>query len=334
MTRASATVPWRDYLDRLVREMKASEKQSFLETLGVTRSTLQRWRNGANVPNAEHMACLLGGLAPQVREQFGELLKEDPHMRLRLSPEAALAKKMGISDTFTAEVFRLQRDASDRFWLLCSAILRHALGQLEDYPRQPVGMEIVVARCMPPQRDGKIRSLRMVVGMGTPPWRQDLHSQDTFLGSESVAGWAILRRRGEMVPDTAEKTLASLYMRECERSCAAFPILFGNRIAGAICVVCTQPHYFTSEHLELIEQYADLMRLAFYDTDFYPASSIDLQQMPPRIIQLAKLETFRQRIAAEYRKAIKADGAFRNIAQIEQRVRSLLEEELLHMVDK
>jgi hypothetical protein len=91
------------------------------------------------------------------------------------------------------EVLRPSRDTPDRFWLLCSTILFHALSQIETHPDQ-TGVEISLARCMPPQQDGKIRSLREYAGRGTFPWRGDLHTKDSFLGVEALASRQYQRR--------------------------------------------------------------------------------------------------------------------------------------------
>jgi hypothetical protein len=232
-------------------------------------------------------------------------------------------------DRFYAECFRLQRDAPDRFWLLCGAILRHALTHLETHPKT-VGIEMVIARCMPPRAEGKVRSLRRHVGMGTGSFRGDLHTKEYFLGAESLAGHAATRQHGEMVPDTEQSQLPTVHVMDDERSAAAYPIMKEEKIAGVLIVSCSLPHYFSPERLTQLEIYADLLRLAFFDREYYPCSTLDLGLMPDFTIQRASFETFWQRVEAEYRRALR-EGALSDVAQAEERVRGMLEEELLRV---
>lgn len=274
------------------------------------------------MPKAEHLERLLAALPAEQSEQLRRLLTKDPRTALLLSDMSA---QVCIPADFYVQMFRLQRDAPDRFWLLCHAVLTRALTQLETHPSR-VGMELAVARCMPPREDGKVRSLRMHVSLGTPPWRGDLHTKDYFLGAESLAGCAVARRHGEMVPDIQEKSQNPVHAMEHERSTAAYPIMRENGIAGAFIVSCCRPHYFSPERLTLIEHYADLLSLAFYDHEFYPAAIIDLGLMPHWTKQQSSFATFRQRVEAEYRCTLH-EGC--DVNQAEQRVQAMLEKELL-----
>jgi GAF domain-containing protein len=232
-------------------------------------------------------------------------------------------------DAFSLKMLRLQRDTPDRFWQLSGAILREALKQVETHPAQ-TGVEITIAKCMPP-RDGKVRSLRLLAGMGTPPWRGDLHTKDYFLGTESLAGHVITMRHGEMIPDTGEKGVqAPVQVVQHERSVAAFPIMRENCIAGVLLVSSTQTNYFMEERMMLIEIFADLIRLAFYDSEFHPITNIDLGLMPPLAFQRTHFANFRQRVESMYRRASRDESAsMRELIRVEEQVREQLEEELL-----
>ncbi len=324
------SVTWRSYLDGVIRRLNAESKRQLLEAIGITRTSILRWRSGETMPKAEHLERLLAALPGEQSEQLRQLLTNDPRTAALLPSDTST--QVCIPADFYVQMFRLQRDAPDRFWLLCHAVLTRALTQLETHPCR-VGMELAVARCMPPREDGKVRSLRMHVGIGTPPWRGDLHTKDYFLGAESLAGCAIARRHGEMVPDIREKSQNPVHAMEHECSTAAYPIMRENGIAGVFIVSCCRPHYFSPERLTLIEHYADLLSLAFYDHEFYPATIIDLGLMPHWTRQLSSFETFRQRVESEYRRAIRQGESLRDITQAEQRVRSLLEEELLQVGD-
>jgi hypothetical protein len=330
----SREVTWRRYLDEIVRLKSAAEKQQLYKAVGVTRTAFQRWRSGENIPDAAHILLLLNALSAEERERLQALMKEDPKVRVLL-PMEDMDLEGRPSDRIPLDVYeetlRLSRDTPDRFWLLCSHILASALLQLETYPTR-TGIEIAVARCMPPRQDGKIRSLREYVGKGTPPWRGDFHTKEYFIGAESLAGHAVMQHHGIMIPDCRTSVLiAPTHCMEHEMSSAAYPILREGSIAGALVVVSTIPDFFTPDRLSLIERYADLIRLAFYDQEFYPASSIDLQLMPPRTIQEPYLRSLPQRVHETYRQLMQASRALQELAQVEARVRQELEGEFLSL---
>lgn len=327
-------VTWRVYLDEIVRHKPSAEKKRLYDAVQVTRTAFQRWRSGENAPDAAHVTLLLKALPDEERERLHSLMMDDPKVRALLPMEAVLLGGQAtdrIPQEAYEEVLRIGRDTPDRFWLLCSTILVRALSQIETYPKQ-TGVEISIARCMPPRSDGKVRSLREYAGRGTPPWRGDLHTKDCFLGAESLAGYAVMQRHGIMVPDLSNSDIiAPVHWMEYEMSCAAYPILREGCIAGALIVSCCLPDFFTQEKLILIEKYADLIRLAFYDQEFYPASSIDLGLMPPWKVQKQYFCSFRQRVNDEYKRSVREGQQLQELAQVEARVREALEGDLLQL---
>ncbi|HEU5383791.1 MAG TPA: GAF domain-containing protein [Ktedonobacteraceae bacterium] len=181
---------------------------------------------------------------------------------------------------------------------------------------------------MPSRLEKRRKASRIAESWFLPDWR-DLHTQDTFLGAESLGGYVVMRRHGVMVPDTSEKELlAPIHRMEHELSCAAFPIMREGCIAGALVVSSTASHFFSQEKLTLIEKYADLIRLAFYDQAFYPSAIIDLALMPPSYVQKQHFSTFRQRVNEEYKRLIR-ELSQEELTQVEERVRVQFEGELL-----
>ena len=330
----SREITWRTYLDEIVRCKPPTEKKQLYEAVQVTRTAFQRWRSGKNTPDAAHINLLLNALSQEERERLRSLMMEDPKVRTLLPVEALLLAgpaSDSIPQDVYEEVLRISRDTSDRFWLICSIILFRALSQLETHPEQ-TGVEISVARCMPPRSDGKVRSLREYAGRGTSPWRGDLHIKDYFLGAESLAGYAVMRRHGFMLPDLCKNDIvAPMHWMEHEMSCAAYPILGEGCVAGALIVSCCIPDFFTQEKLTLIEKYADLLRLAFSNREFYPASAIDLAIMPSWKVQKHYFCSFRQRVNDEYKRALREEQSLQELAQVEARVREVLEGELLQL---
>jgi hypothetical protein len=65
---------------------------------------------------------------------------------------------------------------------------------------------------MPPTPDGKIRSLRESVGLGTGPWNSGMEEKSLLLGAESLAGYVTASCRLEQVGDLrSNKTFLPAY---------------------------------------------------------------------------------------------------------------------------
>ena len=114
-------------------------------------------------------------------------------------------------------------------------------------------------------------------------------------------------------------------------SAVAVPILYAGRSAGCLLVASTQPDYFDSPALlDLIQEYATLLTLAFHPEDFYELECIALQIMPSFQVQQSYLSTFRQRIMTLLKKAAR-DQRSMSYNEAEQHVWGQIEEELLQL---
>ena len=316
---------WCSYLDDIIRRKTSVQKANLYQQIGVTRTTVQRWRNGENLPDAAHVYRLLTALPEEERDQLRQLMGTDSRLQMPGEVPMGEEKTDCIPQQIYEEVLRLSRHASDRFWLIGGMVLFHALKQLHG---AQIGLEMVIARCMPPRQDGKIRSLRAHAGRGTAPWRTDFHIKDYFLGAESMAGYAVMNRHSIMIPDLRDSHLIfPLYCQEHEQSCAAVPIMREGKVAGALVVSCCDNNFFDSERLALLERYSDLIHLAFFDQEFYPSSSIELALMPDLSTQKTHFNAFRSRVNDEYEQAVKRQPEL-NLASIEARIRQALEIEL------
>jgi hypothetical protein len=327
---------WRTYLDEIIRQLDTAGKAALYEAVGVNRVSFQRWRTGENTPDARHAQKLLDAVPAPCREHLRTLMLDDPNVRRLLPSDPSevpdeFPSQGKIPQRVYEEVLRTARDTPDRFWILSEQILFEALNQLETKPQQ-TGLEMVVAKCMPPRDDGKIRSLRAYAGRGTGPWRADLHPKDHFLGVESIAGYAIMQRHGVMIPNLRETTIITPpHSLQDAQAAAAYPLMRQGHIAGVLIASACQTNFFSSERLTLIEKYADLMRLAFYDEEFFPSSLIDLALMPPWEVQNTYFSAFRSRVNAEYKRSVREGLSLAELTQVEPRVRELLEGELLHL---
>jgi hypothetical protein len=215
-----------------------------------------------------------------------------------------------------------------RFTSLTELILQQALEQLDPYRE---GMAIMIARCMPPSSQRKVRSVRESRGQGTAPWPNDLDRYGIFLGAESLAGSAIISGHLMMNQQLSQRdTLAAGYQGRWEESAVAAPILDAGRIAGALLVSSALPSYFLPTRTTLIEQYAELMAVAFASEEFYDPECIELRVMPTEERQRPYLARFRQRVNEFLQEAARKQQSL-SFAQAELAVWQQLEAELLEL---
>jgi hypothetical protein len=145
------------------------------------------------------------------------------------------------------------------------------------------------------------------VGLGTPPWEEQVELRTRFLGAESLAGYAVASGHSQVVADVRQEARFAANLPEHTVSAAAIPILYTNRIAGCLLVASTQRDYFRSfARLNLLQDYAGLLMLAFAPEDFYAATRIALQPVPLFKAQQPYLSTLQQRIQATWRTAFSA----------------------------
>lgn len=152
-------------------------------------------------------------------------------------------------------------------------IIKQALIQLD--PHQ-LGMAITLALCMPPGKNGKIRSLRERMGQGTFPWNSDLENLSIFLANESLAGYVAQNQRPSSIEDLSRETLLPAYQTEDEVSAAATPIMLEGKIAGCLLASSTEIGHFTQPRLSLLASFSDLVSLALDPGEFYPPEIIQL----------------------------------------------------------
>jgi hypothetical protein len=184
---------------------------------------------------------------------------------------------------------------TQRFWTLSNFILHQALGQLDP---NHVGLAVTLIKCMPPKQ-GIVRSLREQVGHGTPPWGMNLEQQAVLLGSESMAGFTVMNGRPLIRQNQQEhEGRFPAHWTEWEVSAAAYPIQRAGAVAGSFVVSSTQPDYFLPFRVKLIEQYSELLALAFEHEEFYPLDVINLYEMPVYTAQ-------REPLASLHKRAIK-----------------------------
>lgn len=324
----SALASWRELLSDLIRQ--PGERERVANEIGVNPVTLDRWCTGKSTLRSSNIGPLLQAVPASQRELLADLLTQDG----LLVPPSAINDLPAdeLESAFFRQVLETRATTQEMllFWTLCRQVLQHALRRLD---RESLGMAITVAVCMPPAADtGKVRSVREMMGLGTPPWSGDLEHQSMFLGAESLAGYVVMSCRPQAIDDLREaQTLLPAYQTEYEISAAAHPIMYTNRVAGCLLVSSTQARYFTSSaRMALIADYARLISLAFTPQQFYPPEWIDLRIMPPLPVQQRLLVTLQRRITQMMQEASAASHLLTR-SEAEQLAWQQIEEELIQL---
>ncbi|GCE06692.1 GAF domain-containing protein [Dictyobacter aurantiacus] len=320
---------WRELLGQIISDPK--EKQHLIDTLNVTPITFTRWVGGESDPRPQNLRQLINALPQRYQEQMRQLVKEERGVaEIVAAPQEVTLKTIPAEFYARVLVARASTTENLRFWSTSHLILQQAIGQLDP---ERHGMSIWVVRCMPPSGPyKKVRSLRESVGLGTPPWVGNLEQNAMFLGAESLAGNVVtLCRPGIIQNLDKEHNLMPASRVEHEKSTAIYPILYAGKIAGVLLVSSTQIDYFLSQsRTDLVQQYADLVALAFEPEDFYAPEEIALCVMPSHHQQKEHFSRFRQMVAETMMRAATRNKPVNN-QQADMLVWQRLEEELLQI---
>ena len=230
----------------------------------------------------------------------------DPHPKMVDDPQEkyrmADASPESIPVTLYNRVLHLLCTTSyeRRFWTTSTAVLNDALKRLDP---DHLGLQLSIQQCMAPAYGTTVRCLRARLALGTPPWNE-LVEQKRFFGAESLAGFVTSIGRQYTIVAINEKQWLPDYLPEHAMSAVAFPIMYAGRVAGCLLVASTQPGYFSQPALlELIQNYAQLLVLAFHPEDFYDLERIELQPMPSFQVQQSYFTSLQQRILGLLKKA-------------------------------
>jgi hypothetical protein len=214
-----------------------------------------------------------------------------------------------------------------RFWTTSTAVLHDALKRLDP---DRLGLQLSIQQCMAPAYGNTVRCLRARLALGTPPW-SELVEQRRFFGAESLVGFATSIGRQHTMVTINEKQWLPDYLPEHAMSAVASPIMYVGRVAGCLLVVSTQPDYFCQPALlELIQNYAQLLVLAFHPEDFYDLERLELQPMPSSQVQQSYVSSLQQRILGLLKKST-TDHRPLSYDVAEQHALWQVEEELLQL---
>lgn len=324
-----AKQPFKNWRELLGHEIKSSqEKQRLAREVGVSHVTLKRWVAGESQPRDENIYRLARALRHHraahflslVQEEFPSFKREDLAQN-QVEPEIASDIYAQVMQLYGQRPQVLARDE------LYEVIFQRALTQLDP---EKVGMSLVLVGCMPPLAGQGVRCLRQLRGMGTPPWEKDLSRRTIFLGSESVAGSAVMNYRGAGVASRDSTSFTPAHWTDYEQSAIASPILRQARVAGALLASSARSHYFIPEHQMLLDLYAQLAVLLFEPHEFYDSNEIMLGVMPPLAQQAQHFVNFDQRVTRKLGEA-QSSGAGMAFLQAQQSVWQDIAEELLRI---
>lgn len=284
---------WRMLLEQLIKD--PHERKRIANALGVTQATLMRWVRGEGHPRLSNLHRLPNAVPAAYAKTFRDLLTRDVQVAFDKLPEREEDNEGTVPPALYRQVlnYLAVESAEQSFWSVCRLVLGQAVEQLDPH-RQ--GIALTVLQCVPPSEGNFIRSLYTRQSQGTPRWTETTLSLTLFFGVETLSGYVLTTGHAATVADTKDPQERQLFMAEDERrSLAAYPIQQMRRVAGVLSAVGTQPHFFTSARLALLEQYSHLIALAFDSRDFYPPEQIQLSVMPPFATQLPVASTLRQR---------------------------------------
>ena len=288
--------PFSSYLRNILRNDRM-EITRLANVLEISEHTIYRWMNGHSEPRVAHLKHLLDALP-------------DHHSNLAYSISRTFP---GVLDTFTMglrevqkdiyrrvlELLTLTPDSEQRRWQITQAIFEYILLHM-DSERQ--GMAVTYAKLMPARADG-VHSLIETDMRGNYPWPFELKNP-AYLGSTTLAGTAAMLERLQTWDNLSELERLQVKVDEFERSACAYPVTHGGRIAGVLIVSSTQMGFFADPiACQSVLEYAQLLSLAFRESEFYPFSLLNLVPMPNLKWQRAEMgRSYVNRIVVTARK--------------------------------
>jgi hypothetical protein len=310
---------WQELLGQLITNPQVRARLA--TAIHVRPITLQRWAEGGTRPRVENIRLLIKNIPKETYPLFMRLLVADFPELLQdeLSEERSL---QGIPAEFYARALSNLALTPTSIYRqsMQDLILQQALQHLD--PDQQ-GLSITLALCVPPRFGRKVRSLREVGGLATPPWPRNLAGRPMFLGSESLVGYAVTHAHSYVINSRDEKNLFAVQWTEYEESVAVFPIFFRARIVGGLIVSSAHKHFFTQPRLAVVEDYAHLAACIFEPEESFDFNEIELGIMPPHASQCPHFADYNQRVS---RKLVEANATGQQVTM--QQARELVWQDL------
>jgi len=322
---------WRDLLGSL----NVEEKRRIIKALGIQEKTWERWiRGDTALPHLDRIRELLRVLPTNTQAQFLASLERDPKFAKYEIDQLIPAQRQDISSTFYSHILEANVVTPEplRFMTLCQLVLLEMVGHL-DPDRN--GIYVALLKCTPPVSGQPVRTLSQYLALGTPPWSTVLQFQHYFLGAESLVGWATLTLRPHVLQGvwcSEQRKLLSVYQDEYTVSAAAVPILKQERSAGCFLILSTQPDFFTTRTLTILQRYCELTAIALRDDEWYAPKQFALHVMPSASMQRAYLASFFDRVSMLCKDQV--DDSLVSFLQAERTVYQQIEAELVSLVSQ
>ncbi|GAC1367569.1 MAG: hypothetical protein NVS2B12_17470 [Ktedonobacteraceae bacterium] len=327
MTNNKTKLTWRDLLKNLTSDPQ--EQQRIIEALGINAMTLRRWINNETNPRPQNLRLLLNAL-PHYRKQLVTLLAVEFPLFKKEAVEPDYNDVALISAEFYSQLIGVYAGVAQH--LRTSTVSKLILQQIvKQFDPDMDGLLIMIAQCTFPTAGHKVRSLRLVEGRGTPPWDTYTECHSRLFGAEALIGHAVSSKHLTVLASGKEYQRAFPYDQiEGVESVAAAPIVFADRTAGGIYVASAQPNYFSPVYISLLQQYVELLCLAFERDEFFLLSEIELGIMPSSTMQFPTLVTFQARVTQQMLQAVHENRAITR-TQAERVVWQQIENEFLHL---
>ena len=317
---------WQELLKQFTRDPR--ERERIARDSGIQSLTLQRWAARKSKPRDESMRLLLKAIPADYYREFAQLIAadypslfQDNTISVSIPSEPPLEFYTQVLNAYASTPPSLYPQA------LYDILLQQMIKHLDPDRR---GMLISIALCVPPLQGSKVRSLREVSSIGTPPWERNHEQTTLFLGAESLAGSAVTHCRQAAVQSREEEySLFPVHWVEHEQSVVATPLMHKTRVGGCLLVSGTLPYAFAWTHLNLIDRYAHLMSLACEPDSFFDLKDIELRLMPTYTTQAPYIRSFGQRVAQMFAKS--SERKFVALQKVHECVWQEIEEELLQL---
>lgn len=305
---ATSPSAWRAFLGEIIREPE--ERKRLASELDVNEITLGRWASrepGAPRPHLNNLYRLVEHVAPKYRDTLIALLQQDfPDIQLSSADGAFYGQD--IAALFYRRVLDAYNTISEpqqRFWTITHLVLQQALGQL-DPNHQGVGINLML--CLPSSQEPHVvRSIYRSMHMGSGRWRgEGERLVPLLMGAETLPGYAIATCQPAYSPQMQRETILPIWPVEDEENGVAYPIMRHGRMAGAVYAVSSASDFFTRVRRELLEQYTQLLSLAFDTPDFFDPQHIRLHLFPRphQATQQPYFASFRQQISRRIAQAV------------------------------
>lgn len=324
MRNARTPATWQELLGQLIEDSK--RREALARAIRVRPVTLHRWAQGISRPREENIRALLKKVPAETYPLFMRLLLQSfPELLQDLLPEERLCQTIP-GEFYARALSNLASTPQPMYRLSMQDLLLQQ--QLEQLDPDRHGLAVAIVVCVPPRAGRKVRSLRELGGLGTPPWPANLTIRPLFLGAESLVGYAVQHLRPLVVNSKEEMTFLPARWTEFERSMAAFPILLRGWAAGGLLVSSTQEFFFTETRLSILEGYSHLASCLFESGEAYAPTDIDLQILPDSEQQRPYFQDYSRQVSQKFAE-LTCEQQQITIQQVRQLVWQDIEERLL-----